>query len=140
METDGDDSIIEVEVVPNTKEVEEIDLTNSPMPKVRPKTVTIGHPSSSNFNKARDSMELLRKTAPVTNNVHDDRPLGLKSATPPKGTPKSTASASASVAINTTPISATATVATSTSPQEVTEGCSVCFDSLQDIRYASQQM
>ena len=121
METDGDDSIIEVEVVPTTKEVEEIDLTNSPMPKVRPKTVTIGHPSSSNFNKARDSLELLRTA-------------------PPKGTPKSTASDSASVAANTTPISATATVATNTSPQEVTEGCSVCFDSLQDIRYASQQM
>ena len=123
METDGDDSIIEVEVVPTTKEVEEIDLTNSPMPTVKAKTVTTGHPSSSNFNtKVRDSLELLRKTAP------------------PKGTPKSTASASASVAANTTPISATATVATNTSPQEVTEGCSVCFDSLQDIRYASQQM
>ena len=37
---DGDDSVIEVEVVPNTKEVAEIDLTNSPMPpKITTKTV-----------------------------------------------------------------------------------------------------
>ena len=39
METEGNASIIEVEVVPTTKEVTEIDLTYSPKPKVNTKTV-----------------------------------------------------------------------------------------------------
>ena len=104
METDGDDSVIEVEMPPSTKEVIEIDLTDSPMPKVKKKTVIIGGERA-----------------------------------PQSGTPKSKASASAAVATNTTPISATATAATNTSPQEVAQGCPVCFDSIHDIRNASQK-
>ena len=101
MEADGDDSIIEVEAVPSTRDVTEIDLTDSPMPKVRTKTI-------------------ICKTVPQTGT-----------------TPKT--KVSASVATNVTPISATATAATNTSPQEVAQGCPVCFDSIQDIRHASQK-
>ena len=49
----------------------------------------------------------------------------------------STSAASSSVATNTTPVVArsTAEAATNTSPKEKAEGCPICLDSVQDIRY-----
>jgi len=137
---DNDDSVIEVEVVPNTKEVAEIDLTNSPMPpKITTKTVI-----------AKTTQETSKRSRTINENL-DDNPVPSKSArsqvdessssssivelddTPPL---PSSSTASSSVATNTTPVvvRSTAEATTNTSPEEKAEGCPICLDSVQDIR------
>ena len=143
---DSDDSVIEVEVVPNTKEVAEIDLTNSQMPpKITTKTV-VAKTTQGTSKRSR-----------TTNENPDDNPVPSKSARSELDEPASSSSivelddtpplpssstASSSVATNTTPVvvRSTAEAATNTSPEEKAEGCPICLDSIEDIRYGSREI
>ena len=149
MEAESDDSVIEVEVAPNTKEVTEIDLTDSPMPRITTKTVVAKTvpPSQGTSQPTKANNESLDDilSSPIRLATSELDELSSSSAsivelddTPPfYGLLPSSSAASSSVATNTTPVAArsTADAATNTSPEEKAEGCPVCFDSVQDIRY-----
>ena len=155
METDGDDSVIEVEMPPSTKEVIEIDLTDSPMPKVKKKTVIIGGErapqSGTPKSKASASAAVATNTTPIsatataaTNTSPQDGNEGhsvLMAMTTnflAKCKEQEKAIYGGKKVQQSISHELSKAKADLESVKEGNEGCSVCFDSHHDIRYESQ--